>query len=72
MKLFFLYEGTSRPKAELLMTDTLTRVTARKHERGISRRTHRDIKRWVEPASPGAVVYDKGKGGGPWTNYDKR
>lgn len=71
MRFFSLYEGTSRPKAELLMTDTLTRVTARKRERNISRRTQRDIKRWVEPAAPGADVYDKGKGGGPWTNYDK-
>ena len=67
-----LYEGSSRANAVLIMTDDQKAVKARLKERKTSRKgpgsRHR-IMWWVEDAPLDAVKYDKGKGGGPWTNY---
>lgn len=65
-----LYEGTSRTKATLIMTDSRVRVMARKKERDVSRRKTKSIKRWTEEVPDDTPNYDKGKGGGPWTNYN--
>lgn len=67
-----LYEGTSRPKATLLMTGPRATVLARKRERDISRRKARNIKRWTVEVPDSTPDYDHGKGGGPWANYDGR
>lgn len=67
-----LYEGTSRNRAILLMTGHRSAVLARKKERDISRRKNRNIKRWTEEVADDTPDYDKGKGGGPWTNYNGR
>jgi hypothetical protein len=67
-----LYEGTSRTKATLIMTDDKSVVLKRKRERDISRRSERNVKRWVVEVPNNTPVYDKGKGGGPWTNYQDR
>lgn len=67
-----LYEGMSRSKAILIMTDDQKAVKARLKERKTSRKgpgTRQRIQWWVEDAPLNAVKYDKGKGGGPWTNY---
>ena len=67
-----LYEGVSRSKAVLIMTDDQKAVKARLKERKTSRRgpwTKQRIMWFVEDAPLDAVKYDKGKGGGPWTNY---
>ena len=67
-----LYEGTSRERATLIMTDHRSVVLARKKERDISRRKNRNIKRWTVEVADDTPNYDKGKGGGPWTNYNER
>lgn len=71
MKKLSLYEGTSRAKAVLLMTGPRIAVLARKRERDISRRGTKNIKRWIEEVPADTPDYDKGKGGGPWTNYNQ-
>ena len=64
-----LYEGTCRRKATLIITDVEKVVKARARERKISRRKD-PVKWWIEEAPADAPKYDKGKGGGPWSNYD--
>ncbi len=66
-----LYEGTSRKKATLIITDVEKVVRARWKERKTSRRKD-PVKWWMEEAPTDAPKYDKGKGGGPWSNYDSR
>lgn len=65
-----LYEGTRLAKATLIITDESSVVAKRKKERSISRRANKNIKWWVVDAPKGTEKYDKGKGGGPWVNYD--
>jgi hypothetical protein len=57
-----LFEGTSFAKSELLMTDDAPAVDRRKKERDVSRRSDRNVKRWVVEAEPGAPRFDRGKG----------
>ena len=67
-----LYEGTSRKRATLLMTDSRTAVLARKRERDASRRHDKNIKRWTVEVPDDTPNYDKGKGGSMWANYNNR